>query len=553
MDNINMKSEILTESYKRKKILENWESNPVGKALLMNLDEKMKTNLAVLLENQRRELLKEASDLGDIKGWQNVALPIVRRFFPEQIAHQIVGVQPLTLPSGLVFYLDFTFNTSRGTFNSGESVYGGPVGANLSEYGAYASGSLYELNNAYSKYMAEMTGTAIDSTGAVHKEVDYDPSLAGKPVRSVTIRLADIGDSGTTTRGKKGDFDFSPNGVKQISAKITINGVEVRNLRLYNRYISSPTPSLILYFNTTGSLGSGSKFDLEMPCIASTVYSHGVNLTDPWQSSFTPIENPTPVIPEIDLSITSKTIVAEPRKLKAKWTPEIAQDLSAYHNIDGEVMVTKILSEFVSYEIDREILGDLLFCRNTVENSPYTRHAADFYWSRKVGEYLNMATGEPLTGTSWFGTRSEWYQTLLETVNAVSNMIFKKTLRGAANWIVTSTEIATILESTNLMKLDLMDSSLYRKRIGVEKFGTFAGKYQVFIDPYFPSNVMLIGYNGQDFFDTGYVYAPYIPLIMTPTIFAPEDFTPRKGLMTRYGRYFIRPDFYGKVTIKDLY
>jgi len=548
MDN---KVALSNESAKRKLILKEWQENPVGKVLLEGLeDDAMKTNLAVLLENQRQELLRESSALGDIKGWQNVALPIVRRFFPEQIANKLVGVQPLTLPSGLVFYLDFKYNTSRGTFNSSESVYGNPKGVDLADNGAYATGGLYDLQNAYSKYIAaETASTCITGTAATWKDVGFDPTLEGVTVKYVDVNVSDI-----STANKRGDFDLTPNGVKQIKASVSGSNGTVNVLRLHTKYFTSGSDAFLRFFVAdNGTYASGSHVTLQIPCKATTAYSNGVNLTDPWQSSFSPIENPDPVIPEINLDITSKSIVSEPRKLKAKWTPEVAQDLSAYHNVDGEVMVTKILSEYVSYEIDREIIGDLLFVRNIDATSSYTSHAADFYWSRKVGEYLNMGTGETLTGTSWFGTRSEWYQTLMETINAVSNMIFKKTLRGTANWIVTSTEVATILESTALLRCDVDPSSTYRKRIGIEKFGTLAGKYEVYVDPYFPSNKLLIGYNGPDFFDTGYVYAPYVPLIMTPTIFAPEDFTPRKGIMTRYARTFIRPDFYGTVTIKQLY
>jgi hypothetical protein len=253
--------------------------------------------------------------------------------------------------------------------------------------------------------------------------------------------------------------------------------------------------------------------------------------------------SPTPVIPEIDLRIQSVAVTAETRKLRAKWTPELAQDLAAYQNLDAEVELTQVLSEAIALEIDREILADLL-----VQATGGT-----FYWSRKPGNFLIKDTGLTASGASFTGTVREWYETLIETIIDLANNIHRKTLRGAANFMVTSPDVATILEASVLYKPILsLDPRETMFSVGTEKVGSLANRFTIYKDPYFPRNKILLGYKGSSFLETGYVYAPYVPLIVTPTIYAPEDFTPRKGVMTRYAKKMVRSDFYGVVIVQDL-
>jgi hypothetical protein len=252
---------------------------------------------------------------------------------------------------------------------------------------------------------------------------------------------------------------------------------------------------------------------------------------------------PTPVIPEINLKIQSTAVVTNTRKLRAKWTPELAQDLAAYQNLDAEVELTQVLSEAIALEIDREILSDLL----------YFATGANFFWSRKPGNFVDKTTGLGVSGASFTGTVREWYETLIETCIDVANNIHRKTLRGAANFMVTSPDVATILEASVLYKPILsMDPKETMFTVGTEKVGTLNNRFTVYKDPYFPRNRVLIGFKGGSFLETGYVYAPYVPLIVTPTIYAPEDFTPRKGVMTRYAKKLVRSDFYGTVTVEDM-
>jgi len=250
-------------------------------------------------------------------------------------------------------------------------------------------------------------------------------------------------------------------------------------------------------------------------------------------------------IPEIDIKVDSIAITAQTKKLKAKWTPELGQDLNAYHNLDAEVELTSILSEQIALEIDREILADLVNGAT----------AGTFYWSRSPGLFVNRETGAELGATSaapdFTGTVSEWYETLIETINDVSAQIHRKTLRGGANFVVCSPEVANVLEFTSGFRANVT-ADADKGDIGAVKVGALSRKFDVMVDPYFPRNVILVGRKGNSFLESGYVYAPYVPLQTTPTIFGVEDFVPRKGVMTRYAKKMVRPDMYGLVIVRGL-
>jgi len=248
-------------------------------------------------------------------------------------------------------------------------------------------------------------------------------------------------------------------------------------------------------------------------------------------------------IPEINIKVDSVAVTAVTKKLKAKWTPELGQDLNAYHNLDAEVELTQILSEQIALEIDREILEDLVV----------DARAGIRYWSRNPGQFLNRETGATLaSGVADFtGNVSEWYETLVETINDVSAQIHRKTLRGAANFVVCAPEVANLLEFTAGFRANVTADS-DRGDIGTIKVGSLSKKFDVLVDPYFPRQVVLVGRRGSSFLESGYVYAPYVPLQTTPTIFGVEDFVPRKGVMTRYAKKMVRPDMYGLVIVKNL-
>jgi hypothetical protein len=258
----------------------------------------------------------------------------------------------------------------------------------------------------------------------------------------------------------------------------------------------------------------------------------------------TGIDNGTDIdIPEVNLELQSEPIVAKTRKLKAVWTPEFAQDLNAYHSIDAEAELTSMLSEYVSMEIDLEILDMLISSAPTTE-----------YWSAVNNEFWNGTSFDAAAAVGaggFYNTQGGWFQTLGTKLQKVSNKIHQKTLRGGANFLVTSPAVATILESIPGFAADT-DGNKMEFAAGVQKIGAINNRYTVYKNPYMKENVILMGFRGAQFLETGAVFSPYVPLIMTPLVYDPVNFTPRKGVMTRYAKKVVRPEFYGKVYVKGL-
>lgn len=521
----------------KQKDLENlvrkWEKTQ----LLEGLSESKKTTIACLLENEayvlKNQLLTETSSTSTTSGfesWSNVALPLVRRVFAKLLANEIVGVQPMTLPSGLVFYLDYQFGTgkplgsaSSDQFLQGNSVYGNTSGAaSGSDMGGYYGGWRYGYTMNFISGSAVTCTTGVDNTSGgtlqmTWADVEYNPllsaSVAGHQLYKIYI-----------ASGVLPSLDVS--NVKQISVS------DPQIDRLYREYTKADATggiSLIVtgVFHETGSID---------------FVSYIRKTYQDWRGDFEYGKGQSATIPEVNLVITSKPVVAQTRRMKAIWTPEMQQDISAYHNVDAEAELTGILSEQTALEIDREILADLL-----------TRASTSRYWSRNNGTFVN-SDGSVISGTGTiYGTQQEWYQTLVETILEVSNQIYKRTLRGAGNWIVTSPEIASMLQATNTFMSDKVTNGTDTNfNVGIEKVGVLSNRWSVYIDPLFPPNKILVGFKGNNFLETGYVYCPYVPFVLTPTILDPDFFVPRKALMTRYAKAPIRDEFYGTITVRDM-
>ena len=529
--------------------------------LLEGLNDRSKGTMARLLENEAASLLSEAATIGgDLIGFQNVAFPIVRRVFGGLIANELVSVQPMSLPSGLLFYLDYRWDSVKAGNHANDFAVGGSLfGDQNSLADAAATNGFYNLGTSFSQREKistfSWTGTLATATLA---DVNYDPELSASVGTGVTKKLTLTG-AYTDIANLYGDAVTDVNALKQwvpvsgssTAASASTDGTPVRfsDFIVYRRHTKKATNGADMQFivdtgDAAGAIslvGSGS---LKVSYIVGSKLTGGTSGTlvlPEWESDVG--ASPMPVIPEIDFRIQSVAVTASSRKLRAKWTPELAQDLAAYQNLDAEVELTQVLSEAIALEIDREILADLL----------YNATGANFFWSRKPGYFVDKTTGNAVSGASFTGTVREWYETLIETIIDVANNIHRKTLRGAANFIVTSPDVATILEASVLYKPVLsMDPKETMFVVGTEKVGTLNNRFTVYKDPYFPRNRVLLGYKGGSFLETGYVYAPYVPLIVTPTIYAPEDFTPRKGVMTRYAKKLVRSDFYGTVTVMDM-
>ena len=539
-------------------LLNKWEAT----GLLEGLDnDSAKNGMAVLLENQAKELLREASSMaaGDVEGFAAVAFPIVRRVFGGLIANQLVSVQPMSLPSGLIFFLDFTYTDTRAGLTAGESVYGGGVVANQLTGGVSditeEGGGLYNLQSGYSSptgsanvqlvAVSGLTETVVSSlTDAQKKLIRFDPDILANTTAAVVQFTFAISGAADINRDQLTSLDLTLAGDDTVVRRLTSTdgtNITVTILADDGNTTAVATEIKACEYATSDNFNTG-------VAIGSVIGA------DPWGlegagTSGTDFDGQAKnSMPEIDIKVNSVAVTAITKKLKAKWTPELAQDLNAYHNMDAEVELTSILSEQIALEIDNEILNDL------VEGAT----AATYYWSRRPGRFVDRGTGadistqanESLLGADFTGTVSEWYETLIETINDVSARIHLKTLRGGANFLVCGPETANLLEFTAGFRA-AVTADAEVGQAGAVKIGAISKKWDVYVDPYFPRNVVLVGRKGSSFLESGYVYAPYVPLQVTPTIFGVEDFVPRKGVMTRYAKKMVRPDAYGLVVIKD--
>jgi len=523
----------------------------------------IKNSMAVLLENQAKQLLKEASSMsaGDVEGFAAVAFPIVRRVFGSLIANDLVAVQAMSLPSGLIFFLDFDFQSTRLGSEAGESLFGGGVlGSQLtggvSLTGDNAEDSFYNLNNGYSSATGSVSATiTILNSGTfgtgvpdLDKQCRFDPDLVSgtTDVAVFTVPVASLTQFNRSNLVSVTITDL-PTGqlLRRLTAKSNAAGADVSgdhysHLRLVVAELSGTTSPQSLNDQNAGTRLITYAMDDDF------VAGQGLGSVkgDPvWDLEA------REGIPEINISINSVSVSAKTKKLKVKWTPELGQDLNAYHNIDAEVELTSIMSEQIALELDQEILEDLIKGAT----------AGTYYWSRRPGKFLNRTTGavisaqsnEVLLGADFTGTVSMWYETLMETINDVSAQIHRKTLRGGANFLVCGPEVANILEFTSGFRANVTHDD-NKGTAGAVKTGSISKKWDIWVDPYFPRNVILVGRRGSQFLESGYVYAPYVPLQVTPTIFGTEDFVPRKGVMTRYAKKMVRPDMYGLVIVLDL-
>ena len=526
-------------------LIKKWE--PTG--LLEGISDEQKTNgMAVLLENQARQLIDEASSTGtsaNSEEWSGVALPLVRKIFGELAAQEFVSVQPMNLPSGLIFYLDFKYGTEQAGFNSGQNVFGVTSGSNADpNQGLYGAGKFgYSINDHSSDNFAigtAATGGANATGSIVWEDVDFEPGLSAS---LGDLKYYDFPLSELTNQDNEGAKAWEISGSTALDAYYPAY-TSLRDGVAGNEVEPGNTGATHVRFIVKGSLGAAGT-------VAVNYHKQPSDITrGDFEATSTQISaNPeTDIdIPEIDISMRSKAIVAKTRKLKAVWTPELAQDLNAYHSVDAEAELTAMLSEYIAMEIDLEIL-DMLKLNASAKTA---------YWSAKVGyEYDGSGTGasafSQVSGASNAYTKSDWFQTLGIKIQSVSNAIHQKTLRGGANFAVVSPETATILESVSGYVANTGDASSKTYAMGVEAVGSINNRYTVYKNPYMTSNDILVGFRGSNFLETGAVYSPYVPLIMTPLVYDPSDFTPRKGVMTRYAKKMIRPEFYGKIHCKDL-
>jgi len=547
-------------------LVRKWE--PTG--LLEGLDrESSRHGMAVLLENQARQLIDESTTTnpstagvaigtaGSGEQWAGVALPLVRKVFGEIAAKEFVSIQPMNLPSGLIFFMDFKYGTDKPPRNVGDSVFGASeLGSSQRDQvfatasvvpagGLYGDGKWgYSINDQELLVLGIAGSGSLAATGSApfggyltSGTVNFNETITGLSGWTNTYGVYQVSMSALTRPDLEGIRAFVP-GTGSVAAGtfVELTGY----LPEYTHVSSSGGVDWLSFVALRGS-----------QLLSSVVYHR--QPTDSTRGDFedsrseivdaTATAQASLGIPEIDLELKSIPIVAKTRKLKAVWTPELAQDLNAYHSIDAEAELTAMLSEYISLEIDLEILDMLIINAQTTD-----------YWSTQIGRVwssvaANFVDDPNLAGQAW--TNQTWFETFGQKLQKVSNKIHQLTLRGGANFVVCSPDVATILETIPGFTVET-DGDKMKFAAGVTQIGAFQNRYTVYKNPYMLTNVVLLGYKGANFLETGAVYAPYVPLVMTPLVYDPDNFTPRRGVLTRYAKKIVRPEFYGKIIVEGL-
>jgi hypothetical protein len=544
----------------------------------------MRENVAQLYENQASYLINEASSTSDTGAFETVVFPIVRRVFSKLLANDIVSVQAMNLPIGKLFY----FVPNIQSYQPGTSEHYAPYGSPNAAAGQTPN-SGYDYNNTKDLYDRFYEGNepALDPPGlfdyskgqysAITANVTTVAWLADQLVpsaytlsdyRKVLIVMSGFASDGA---GKLIGPDGQPMDNEAFLSDLTVYGAagnsttsaNTSNPYLFRVVTQRYGKGIVDYGNNNAtlvfpnSLTDGGQYDnlcdatgkiylevdLQVPvCIScggsmdgytgSTFSSSTVTNSQAFSATYRIYKNLEfeDKIGEVSFDLMSVTVSVTERKLRAQWSPEMAQDVAAFHNIDAEAELTALLSEQVAAEIDREILRDL-------------RKGAAWNLRWDYNGWKRLGTNAvPYT-------QKDWNQTLITAINQISAQIHKSTLRGGANWIVVSSEISAIFDDLEYFHVSNAAPEQDQYNMGIERVGTLAGRYQVYRDPYFPANQVLLGHKGTSLLDTGYIYAPYVPLQLTPTMYNPFNFTPIKGIMTRYAKKMVNNRFYGRITV----
>lgn len=547
LSNLLPKDAYMNQRKQAQMLTRKWERT----GLLEGLRGPEKGNMAQLLENQARQLVQEANQTGTVAGseeWSGIALPLIRRIFADISSKDYVSVQPMNMPSGLVFWLDIKygsnqpgFNTNSGKDSQNDSLFGvsdpnkgttAAYGWSTPTEGLYGPGRFGYTINDYSSSALGVNTTVSSTqftTGSIgasdynfNSEFSQSVLAAGSTLHKITVSTASIS-------------SFDPLGVRAFTLSNSTNSLVYDIYQEFTKY--NKANGTITFVVSGAALAAADRVvvNYHKQPTAVTRGDFEAGKTQAGSNVDTALD-----IPQLSLELRQDAIVAKTRKLKAIWTPEFAQDLNAYQNIDAEAELTGILGEYISQEIDLEIL-DML-----------TQEAAfSDYWSTRIGYDFNGTSFAPITANLTAYTQGTWFQTIGTKIQKMSNRIHQATVRGGANFLICSPLVATILESIPGYAADT-DGNQSKFGMGVQKIGALNNRFQVYKNPYMRENVILMGYRGSQWLETGAFYAPYVPLIMTPTVLDPENFTPRKGVMTRYAKGMTRPEFYGKIYVEGL-
>ena len=542
----------------------------------------LKENVAQLYENQASYLINEAASTADSGSFETVVFPIVRRVFSKLLANDIVSVQAMNLPIGKLFYFVPNIQSYTGAgLNEHWAPYGSPNAA-----AGQTPNSGYDYNTQKDLYDRFYEGNepALDPPGLYDYSKGQFSAITGN--NSTVVWVGDLlavsgyalndyrkvllvmSGFASTGAGKLIGPNGQPMDTEEFLADLTIRGAagntttsaNVNNNYLFRVVTQRYGKGIVQYGQNETlafpqSLTDGGTYydvcdaegkiylevDLQTPAevgantidgYTGSTFSSNTGINTAFVTTYRIYKNLEfeDKIGEVSFDLQSVTVSVTERKLRAQWSPEMAQDVAAFHNIDAEAELTALLSEQVAAEIDREILRDL-------------RKAAawNLRWDYNGWKRLG-SNAVPYT-------QKDWNQTLITAINQISAQIHKSTLRGGANWIVVSSEVSAIFDDLEYFHVSNAAPEQDQYNMGIERVGTLAGRYQVYRDPYFPANQVLLGHKGTSLLDTGYIYAPYVPLQLTPTMYNPFNFTPIKGIMTRYAKKVVNNRFYGRITV----
>ena len=504
---------------KTQRLVEEWEPTQ----LLEGLSESDRHKLAQLLQNQAMDLVTESTKTGttpNAENWEGIALPMVRKIFVEQLAKQLVHTQALDRPSGYVFYLDFKIENDRPDaspiYNANESVYGTTEGENDPQGGFYGK-TRYSYTMNYQQASLPESSAPEDAT---LRDVQYDANLVEKvnagDIKKATFALGGLEDE-VDTLGLETFIFEDPAGL-------------VTNV--YREYTTLDGANLTFFYETD---------EADPTAIAEAVLQYTGQPSPNSRGDFEVGQSGVGAIPEAKMDVTKKEITAKTRKLKTVITPEIIQDLDAYHSVDTQKEMADFVTKYVNQEEDTEILNMLSRAAR-----PITR-----YWSAMPGRYVDSKTGEiDNDQPSYTLGPADWYRTLGIRVRDISNELLTRNLRGGANWMVCSPKVATILESFNTFAVTQDNEMTYG--MGTKQVGTLDGSIKIYKNPYYSTNEILLGFKGSNFLETGATYGQFVPVQLTPPITDPDDYTVKQGLMTRNAKVVVRSDYYARIIVRDI-
>jgi len=504
--------------------------------LLEGLEGNVKENCAQLFENQLSYMINESTDSASSGQFETVAFPVIRRVFAKLLANDIVSVQALNLPIGKLYFINPKTSVRVAPagleHTSPNGAYGNAADLALSARTQFETRSLYDAFYA-TEYNDEGYSLFDRSKGEITVITGNTVAVLDSSLKFATLTISGFS---TSNDGKL----IGPAGVPMdtesflaglrifasadLLAPTTADSIPAGSVipfnvkvQKYGQGIVSKTGDVVVVADLTYPGTDG--YQALSGATSATTFSYAYRV-------YSDLEEDSKMA-EVTFVLDQVTVSVETRKMRAMWTPELAQDVSAFHNIDAEAELTALLSEQMAAEIDREILRDL------------RRGAA---WTTRW-DYNGLRKQT----TGYYGVQKDWNQTLVTKVNQISAQIHKATLRGGASWVVVSPEVSAVFDDLEYFHVSNAAPEQDKYNMGIEKIGTLSGRYIVYRDPYAPANTVLIGHKGTSILETGYIYAPYVPMQLTPVMYNPFDFTPIRGIMTRYAKKMVLNRYYGRI------